>query len=168
MSLSDGEIQNVEPCFAGAAVVAPKAPDDDAQTPDEHDLPHEIVDQDARQCTWRSTTHGNLTMRHATTQAISLKLQIPPSAIGNAKLTLEVNDQSYEHPLAELLGAARSHYLDGWLSHAVRIGPLLAMRDCTVDAEITDTPDQELDIYRLQVAQRNGQWAWLSPIWVQR
>jgi hypothetical protein len=168
LSLSDGTILDIDTCFSGQAVVAPKAPDDDAQTPDELDLPHAITERGDRHCCFKSVTHGNLTMRHATTQAISVKLQVPQSAIANAKLTLEVNGQRYEHPLAELLGKARSHYLAGWLSHAVRIGPLVSMGDCTVNVELNDTPDQDVDIYRLQVAQRNGQWAWLSPIWVQR
>jgi len=164
LALSDGEIQCVEPCFTGAAVVAPKAPDDDAQTPDEHDLPHEISDQGPRHCTWRSVTHGNLTMRHATTQSISLEL----TASLDATLTIQVNGQHYQHKLGELLGAARSHYLRGWLSEAIGIGPLVPMRCCVVEAEVADQPHEDVDVYRLQVAQRNGQWAWLSPIWVER
>ena len=32
----------------------------------------------------------------------------------------------------------------------------------------TDEPEQDRDVYRLQVAQKNGQWAWLTPVWAER
>lgn len=164
LALSDGEIRAVDTCFAGEAVVAPKPSSDDAETPDEHDLPHELVERGDRHCAWRSLTRGNLSMRHATTQALSLEVAAPPQA----RLTLEVNDQRYEHPLGELLHAARCHYLRGWLSEAVRIGPLVPLAECVVSAAFDDPPQQGEDHYRLRVAQTNGQWAWLTPIWCRR
>ena len=82
--------------------------------------------------------------------------------------TIEANGQQYEHCLSELLGAGRSHYLRGWLSEAIRIGPLVPVAACTVVAEFTDPPERDVDVYRVRVAQLNGQWAWLTPIWVER
>ena len=53
-------------------------------------------------------------------------------------------------------------------SDAIQIGPLVPAADCTVMAEMSDGPDRDVDLYRLEVTQRNGQCAWLSPIWVVR
>ncbi len=161
LALSDGQITNVTTCFSGAAVVAPRQADGE---PPEPDLPHALLDHDDRSCTWRSTTTGNLSVRHATTQALSLEID---ASLAD-RLTLEINGQEYVHRLGDLLHAGRSHYLRGWLSEAVRIGPLVPLDDCTVEAQFADDPEEEVDIYRLEVAQLNAQSAWLTPIWVER
>ena len=56
----------------------------------------------------------------------------------------------------------------GWLTEAIRIGPLVAKTACTVNAAFQDEPENDIDVYRLRAAQTNGQWAWLTPIWVER
>ncbi len=164
LSLSDGVITHVEPCFSGQAVIAPKGVAGHTESADEEDLPHEIIERGERSCVWRSLTVGNISTRHPTTQALSLELE----ASLDARLTVETNGQRYVHTLAELLHAGRSHYLRGWLSEAIRIGPLVPLEECKLQAEFDDDPAQSVDIYRLRVAQRNGQWAWLTPIWVER
>ncbi len=164
LTLSDGTLVIVDSCFSGQAVVAPKDDVDESANPDEVDLPHAVLEQGQRSCTWRSTTTGNLTMRHSTTQALSLEIDAPHSAT----LTVEVNGQKYVHSLGELLLAGRSHYLRGWLSEAIRIGPLVPAASYVIETEFSDKPDQDVDVYRLQVAQLNGQWAWLTPIWCER
>ena len=37
-----------------------------------------------------------------------------------------------------------------------------------VEEECDDLPEREVDVYRLQIAQKNGQSAWLTPIWAER
>lgn len=113
---------------------------------------------------FRSVTQGNKSMRHETTQAISLELEAPLGAT----ITVEVNGHRFKHTLEELLRRGRSHFLRGWLSEAMRIGPLVPIEECSVSAEWTDEPHQDVDLYRLQVAQHNNQWAWLTPIWAER
>jgi len=163
LELSDGTIEQCTPCFSGQAVVAPQAADSDA-TVGLGDLPHTVESIDDRSVCWRSVTRGNLSMRHDTTQGMSLQLRAPL----NARLTLDVNNERIEHRLDELLRSARGHFLNGWLSEAMRIGPLIPIEECAVHATVGDDPESDTDVYRLQVAQRNGQWVWLTPIWVQR
>jgi hypothetical protein len=166
LTLSDGSIEKVDSCFTGPAVVAPKRSEErvPAVAAEDDDLPHAIVDQDAQSCTWRSATRGNLSVRHATTQALSLEIE----AALSGKVSVEVNGQKYVHALGELLNAGRSHYLRGWISEAIRIGPLVPIGDCTAEARFADSPEKEIDVYRMEVRQRNGQWAWLTPIWAER
>ena len=113
---------------------------------------------------WRSVTLGNKTMRHETTQALSLDVDAPLKAT----LTINVNGNRYTHSLEELLHKGRSHFLRGWLSEAIRIGPLVPIEECTVVDEWSDEAERDEDVYRLQAAQLNGQWAWLTPIWAGR
>ncbi len=103
-------------------------------------------------------------MRHQTTQAVSFELE----ATASSRIIVEINGHKFEHGMAELLHAGRCHYLRGWLSEAIRIGPLVPIAECRLTADFSDEPEREVDRYRLEVAQRNGQQAWLSPIWVQR
>jgi hypothetical protein len=163
LSLSDGEIKKIETCFSGEAIVAPKGTDSNEPADDE-DLPHALIEQTPNSCVWRSITQGNKTMRHETTQALSLELDAPL----NATLNVEVNGQRFEYSLDELLHKSRSHYLRGWLSEAIRIGPLVPIEECIVEEEYDDIPERDVDVYRLQVAQKNGQYAWLTPIWAER
>lgn len=164
LSVSAGEITEIETCFSGQSVVAPQGVGGHEQSQDTEDLPHQLTERSERSCVWRSVTTGNLTTRHPTTQAISFAIDAPLDAV----VTLEANGQRYEHALNELLHAGRSHYLRGWLSEAVRIGPLVPIGDCTVATAFTDSPERDVDVYRARVAQLNGQWAWLTPIWVER
>jgi len=95
-----------------------------------------------RACAWRSLTLGNLSMRHATTQGLSLELDAPLTTT----ITVEANSQRFTYQLGELLHAGRSHYLRGWLSEAIRIGPLVPFGECTHAAELADAPDRPVDV----------------------
>jgi hypothetical protein len=164
LSLSEGAITDVQSCFSGQAVAAPKGVAGHTASADEEDLPHEVVERRDHYVAWRSVTSGNPSLRHDTTQALSLGIDAPLSA----NIVVEVNGQHYEHPLAELLHAGRAHYLRGWLSEAIRIGPLVPLSQCVVDAELSDEPESDVDRYYLRASQHNGQWVWLSPIWAER
>ncbi|MEW4530540.1 DUF3604 domain-containing protein [Maioricimonas sp. JC845] len=165
LSLSDGRIAKVETLFSGQAIVAPKGTGEgESNVLDEVDLPHAVIEQDERTCVWRSITTGNKTMRHETTQGMSFELEGPL----DARLTVEANGQVFEYTLAELLRRGQSRFLRGWLTEAIRIGPLVPVEECRVEGEFVDEPESDVDVYRLQVAQRNGQWAWLTPVWVDR
>jgi len=162
-TIDQGSIVETETCFSGQAVVAPKG-SSVTEVLDEVDLPHELQNQSERSFEWRSITQGNRTMRHETTQAISMEIDAPLSA----GVSIEINGQCYEHSLTELLRKTDTHFLRGWLSEAICIGPLVPVEECSVEADWTDTPHSDVDVYRLQAAQHNGQWAWLSPIWAER
>lgn len=164
LSLSAGAITEVESCFAGPPVVAPVAQIGDAEVPDDEDLPHEVRERSEQSCAWRSVTTGNLSMRHATTQGLSLEVAAPLNAV----VAIEANGQRFAHQLGDLLHAGRCHYLRGWLSEALRVGPLTPLAECSLTAELTDGPERAVDVYRLRVGQQNGQWAWLTPIWAER
>ena len=163
LALEEGEIRSVDPLFSGQAIVSPQS-DEVGSSADACLLPHEIFQSDDAGLSLKSITHGNLSMRHETTQGISLLLQ------GNldTRLRLEVNGHPFHYPLRELVSGARSHFLRGWLSEAIRIGPLASEGACRFETELTDQPATEMDRYQLNISQRNGQWAWLTPIWVQQ
>ena len=162
--LSNGRINRVETCFSGQSVAAPQGIGGHTVNADAQDLPHAIIEHTDRECSWRSITTGNLSLRHPTTQAISFEIDTSPNSV----VTLDVNQQRYAFELQELLHAGRTRYLRGWLSEAVRIGPAIPLECCSVEAESLDEGTEAVDMYRLQVFEKNGQVAWLTPIWVQQ
>ena len=164
LSLSDGRLLDVETCFAGPAIVAPL---EDHQESDA--VPHALLDREPAACAWRSETEPNPTVRHAATQALIATVEMPVEA----EITLEANGQRYQHTLADLLQGSRSHFLRGWRSEAIVLHRALPLELCHVQQTYVDEPNASgtaaargADCYRLRVAQRNGQWAWSSPIWV--
>ncbi len=163
--ISDGEIEQIDPCFSGQAIVAPQTDKDGSDGLEPlPDLPHAILDQTPRSLHWRSVTQGNLTMRHPTTQALSLRLKAPESA----RVEVRVNGHAESLTLAELKHGARTHFLRGWLSEAIQIGRWTPLNECHFETEFTDEPESPCDRYQVNIAQKNGQWAWLSPIWVRQ
>lgn len=162
LRLKRAAIVAVETCFSGQAVVAPKGVGGHETDADQPDLPHEVLEHQSRQLAWRSVTAGNPSMRHGATQALSLELDARLSD----RLALTANGVTFEYALGDLLRRGRSHYLRGWLSEAVRIGPLVPESDCRVDVAFDETSAGS-DRYRARARQVNGQWAWTSPIWVE-
>ncbi len=163
LSLSDGCIDSLDTHFSGQAIVSPQQDGENASS-EEQTLPHEIIEHTERSVTIRSLTQGNLSMRHETTQALSLRLKAPP----HATLHIEANGTSHTHRLETLTHRSRTHFMRGWLSEAIRVGPLIPESECLFETTLEDYASRETDRYQLNVSQRNAQWAWLTPIWVQQ
>ncbi|MDP6443215.1 MAG: hypothetical protein QGG36_00365 [Pirellulaceae bacterium] len=163
LHLSDGRIAHVETCFSGQSVVAPKGVGGHAQDEDEQDLPHEIIERGERTLAWRSVTSGNLSTRHPTHQSIIAYVR----ADQDARICLQANGNRYDYGIGELAGQSRVHYLRGWLSEAMCLGPASPLSERRAVGEfVDDEPVRPGDYYRVAATQRNGQCAWSSPIWI--
>ena len=92
-----------------------------------------------------------------------LTLEAPPSG----RITLRGSGLDVTHSLTELLEGSRVHMTAGFASPAVRLHRAVPERDYTLRHTVVDTtPERETDYYYLRLAQRNAQYAWLSPVWV--
>jgi hypothetical protein len=172
LTLQDGRLTGVETCFAGPAVSAPVEHFEAEDTP-----PHALLARDDTSCAWRSRTLPSPTERHSANQALIAELEAPPGA----PIVLELNGRRFTHTLAELLAGSRAHILRGWRSEAVLLHRAAPLALCRLDESLADAPGRgdepdagatpetgSADCYRLRVAQRNGEWAWSSPIWALR
>lgn len=158
LDIDGGAITHVETCFRGEPVLRHDQVEGVAET-----IPHALLEQSGSHVAWRSTTTGNYSTRHPTTQAIVLTIDAPPSA----RLTLRGSGLDASHSLAELLEGSRVHMTAGFASPAVRLHRAVPERDYTLRHAVVDTtPERETDYYYLRLAQRNAQYAWLSPVWV--
>ena len=163
--LEAAALQSVETCFSGQSVVAPKGVGGHQADEDELDLPHALVEQSHDSLSLRSVTMGNRSTLHPTTQSVSM-LIAPASG---AKLHVTTDAGTWTHDLQELRNGPRTHYQRGWLSPALHVGPAVPLAMCQAFGEWMDEEPAtgSVDCYRLRVAQTNGQWAWLTPIWVE-
>jgi hypothetical protein len=158
--LSGGTLLDVETCFSGPPILAPAAGHEE-----EIALPHQLVSVSDRGCEWRSRTLGNPTIRHRTTQALILTVEMAHTD----RLQILVNGQRIDHSLAELLAGARAHSMRGLLSEAVRVHRAVPEACSRLEGAFTDAaPESDTDFYYLRVRQRNDQWAWMTPVWVER
>jgi hypothetical protein len=85
----------------------------------------------------------------------------------STRISGSINDQPVDLPLAELVHGPRAFYLGDFLTPAYcfqRAVPQSAFsnRFTFVHNQVTE----ERDYYYVRVRQRNGQWAWSSPIWI--
>jgi hypothetical protein len=158
LTLDGGAITHVETCFRGEPVLR-----HDQVEGVEESIPHEVLERSASAVAWRSVTRGNYSTRHPTTQAIILTLDAPPSA----RVRLHGSGLAATHTLAELLEGSRVHLTAGFASPAVRLHRAVPERDYVLRHTAVDAkPERAVDYYYLRLAQRNAQYAWLSPVWV--
>ena len=81
----------------------------------------------------------------------------------------DFNGKKFEHTLGELLEGSRSHFMIGWLSEAILFNRAMPESCFTVEHYMEDKePQRDTDYYYVRVRQRDGQWAWSSPIWAER
>ncbi len=91
------------------------------------------------------------------------------SVLGTAqtKLVGTVNGEQIEASLADLVQGSQSGYLGGFLTPAYRFRRAVPRADSTGRFALTHNgTGEQRDWYYVRVRQKNGQWAWSSPIWV--
>ena len=99
------------------------------------------------------------------TQAVLLDVEMPVDGV----VTAEFNGKEFSHTLGELLEGSRSHFMRGWLSEAVLFNRAMPESCWTIEHFMEDRePELDTDYYYVRVRQRDQQWAFSSPIWVER
>lgn len=155
VQIADGRLQRVEPRFRGYGPT--DAPQDTAFAyTDWRQL-------DDNRVHFHTRTRQNPSLHTPATEGMALEIE------GNAATRLQatVNGQPYEVRLGELLSGSRTFYLGGFVS------PAFCFHQAVPQAEYTHrfaflhrSTSAERDWYYVRVRQRNDQWAWSSPIWV--
>ncbi|MHB1133714.1 MAG: DUF3604 domain-containing protein [Chloroflexota bacterium] len=153
-----GELLAVEPRFRGPDVLAPEQIDGGKNATS----------------AWRRlgssgvslTTHtwGNPTAATAATQGMCLEIR------GSEHTYLEgrINGRPLKVGLAELLAGSVTGYLGGFLAPAYRIHRARRKADYTHEVSLVHRANGNgRDWYYVRVRQRNDQWAWSSPIWIE-
>lgn len=160
LKLSDGVINDVQTCFRGAAFTSPQ-PGEDHFTTRVSRL-KERTPKSVGVDIYSSKNPNVLTPAY---QGVMLDVTMPKSAT----ITAELNGQSHSHTLGELLVGSKAHFMRGWLSESILFNRAAPESVFMAEHFMTDdAPQRATDYYYVRVRQRDGQWAWSSPIWVDK
>ena len=159
LSISDGVIRDMQTCFRGAAFTSPQPGESQFRTRVNH-----VVGRGDKHVDLDMYSSKNPNVLTPAMQGVILDVEMPRSG----KIIADFNDRHYEHTLEELLAGSRAHFLRGWLSEAIQFERASTEPVFCVGHEMTDSsPERDTDYYYVRVRQRDGQWAWTSPIWVE-
>lgn len=159
VSIDKGRILSVTPCFRGAAFTSPQEGETEFHT---HVNRIRSVTDNSAELELYTSKNPNTTT--PSTQAVILDVEMPID--GN--IISDFNGRRFSHTLAELLEGGRSHFMNGWLSEAVLFNRAMPESCWSVEHWMEDKKkENDSDWYYVRVRQKDGQWLWTSPIWVE-
>ena len=87
----------------------------------------------------------------------------------HTQVTFQLNDKTYTATIEELLSYGYTNHMEYYHSQAFKIYKAVPETRYTFDLDLEDiNPENEWDVYHLEVAQKNRQWAYVSPIYVKK
>lgn len=160
IKITDGKVHNVTPCFRGLPFVSPVKGIKETPT-----QVNKILEKNEKGCTLKMYSTKNPNTLTAATQAVILDVTMSKKE----KIVVEMNGKKFEYSLGELFEGTKSHFMNGWLSEAIQIHRAIPQDAFEFEHYmIDDKPSKDTDYYYIRVRQKDGQWAWSSPIWCER
>jgi hypothetical protein len=158
VSVAAGRLLSVEPRFRG----------DDTVEPDSTAERHHAVSSWERvgenDLAFTTMTWGNPTPTTSSTQGLCLEIE----GDKNTQIQAQINGRQVTMALGDLLAGSQVGHLGGFHTPAYRLHRAVHRAAYTCLESLrhhSDAGDREW--YYVRVRQRNGQWAWSSPIWVE-
>ena len=85
----------------------------------------------------------------------------------DTKVTFRLNGTSYTAAIRELLHYGYTNHMEYYHSQAFKIYKAVPESRYTFHLNLEDNvPENKCDVYHLEAAQKNRQWAYVSPIYV--
>lgn len=160
LSVDKGRINDITTCFRGAAFTSPQEGETEF-----HTRVNRVVSKTDKQVELDMYSSKNPNVLTPTMQGVILDMTIPV----DANLSADFNGKRYTHSIETLLKGSKAHFLIGWLSESILFSRAIPEDSFTFEHFMEDTtPERETDYYYVRVRQRNQQWAWSSPIWVEK
>jgi len=109
-------------------------------------------------------TRRNPSLHTAATEGFSIEIEGTQTTC----ISLEINGQAHQIELGDIMSGSRTFYTGGFVSPALclhRAVPAQEYSHRFIMSHQSSSPYQ--DWYYVRVRQRNNQWAWSSPIWVE-
>jgi hypothetical protein len=112
---------------------------------------------------FRTLTWGNPTPTTSSTQGLCLELM----GDQNTQIQAQINGQQITLALGDLLAGSQVGYLGGFHTPAYCFHRAVHRQAYVCRGSLRHRSDADTrEWYYVRVRQRNGQWAWSSPIWV--
>ena len=160
--IDEGEILNIETCFSSLGNIL-----DIWENPSYNnfsiDLPHKLADRTDDCCVWCSHSIGNISDKHSNTQSIILEI----NSSARSSLKLIIDGKKYDHNIQNLIKGSKTHFIGGLQSQAIKIHKAVPYKNYSFEGQVTEKEsERDIDYYCLRISQKNNQWAWLTPIWI--
>ena len=108
---------------------------------------------------------GNKSTLHPCTSSVVVKVK----GDLNTQITYQLNDKTYTATIKDLLAYGYTNHMEYYHSQAFKIYKAVPETRYTFDLDLEDiNPENEWDVYHLEVAQKNRQWAYVSPIYAKK
>lgn len=157
-----GKFLDAEPCFRGRNVLSPA--EKDKADDDVNNLRNHIAVCSDNSVEFTAETFKNPSSTVPATAAVNLTVSGSPKTA----LSLEVNGRQMNVTVGELLESSRSMHMDSYNSHACLVHQAVPDTAYRFQANVKDTPQTAHDVYYVEVRQKNEQYAWVSPVFVNK
>ena len=162
VDIEGGSIAGYRTYFRGQSVLAPSA----EESYDEdgiNDICTEASLESEKTLLFSCDTVGNKSTLHPSTSAVLVEVE----GDERTKVTVRMNHKSYTASISQLLEYGYTAHMEYYHSQAFKIHRALPGDRFTFELDWTDgTPEKECDFYHVEVAQKNHQWAYVSPVFV--
>lgn len=156
VKIRDGDLIGVEPRFRGPFPSTPPRQG-------EPHAPHSVERPSSDTVRFTTRTWPNPYSALAATEGVCLEIDADDATT----LAIELNGKPRQIPLRDLSTGSRSFHLGGFVSPALRVRRAIAEKEFATRFSFRHRPGTvDTDMYRIRVRQRNDQWAWSSPVWV--
>lgn len=162
IKVTGGELTGHKTYFRGRNVLAPSA-DEQYDSSTVNEICNSVLAVSGQQTDWQCQTVKNKSTLHACTDHIVFEVE------GNLAtlVSIQVNGMAETHTIRELLDAGYTHHVKPYHSHAFKVHTAIPETQYRFHMEIQDgEKEKACDVYHLEVFQKNGHCAFVSPIYV--
>jgi hypothetical protein len=153
--VNNGRIKSVEPRFRGFGSQGNPFANKYAYTTWQKESANHIK--------FSTLTRPNLSLHTPATEGMSVEIEGGLSA----QITATINGKMYQYLLADLQDGTRTHYLGGFVSPAICFHRAVPETEYQHHFKFShQIQSSQRDWYYIRARQKNNQWAWSSPIWI--
>jgi hypothetical protein len=157
----EGSITGANAYFRGRSVLSPTEKSEKSED-DINNIDVRIAESTPSSFRWVCETVKNKTTLHPQTDSAVIEIQGDDDTL----LTITVNGITRTNTVRELLECGYSAHMKPYASHAYLVHTMVPECDYTANIELDDSPsEKETDVYHAEIAQKNNQWAFISPIY---
>lgn len=157
-----GSIVSCHTYFRGRNVLAPSETEQ-YDVDDVNRIANKVERMSESEVTWQCETVKNKSTLHPMTDHIVFEID----GSLDTEVVICVNGQEEVHTVAELLESGYSAHMKPYHSQAYKVHQMLPETQYHFQLELEDKQaESDCDIYHVEVVQKNGQCAFVSPIFV--
>ncbi len=158
--VKNAKILHHQSCFRGRNVLAPHTLDTAAYD-DVNAIDNKVLGKNDHEIRWQCFTTANITTLHPATQQMILEVE----GDEKSELLLTVNGRRHHFTLRDLMKQGCTYQVKKYTSQAYKIYKALPESSYLVTRETEDNCSSG-DFYHLEVYQKNGSCAFVSPVFI--